>query len=363
MKRAARSQAVDRLQLVLAAALLIACLVSPTWPIERGLFDAVAVFDVTQSMNVEDMRLEGRPVSRLTAARAAVKGLLTRVPCGSKLGLGVFTEHRSLLLLEPVEVCTHLQDLRQTIDGIDGRIAWTGNSEVAKGLHSALRLTVQVQGRPTLLFFTDGHEAPPLNPRHRPRFDGKAREVGGLLVGVGGLQALPIPKVDPTGRPLGQWEPDEVLQIDPRSLGRGGSIGGERMVEDGDGRGLVSASALGATPGSEHLSSLREAYVQLLAEETGLGYHRLEGSDDLARAATADEFVRPVRATTDLAPGLAALALLLLLARHGAGVGRLARALRRRLAPGGSWRRGTLGRPRGTLAQPRGDRAATRPQR
>ena len=62
------------------------------------------------------------------------------------------------------------------------------------------------------VFVTDGHEAPPLDPRHRPAFDDKPGDVAGLLVGVGGLLPVPIPKSDPMGRPLGFWRADEVMQ-------------------------------------------------------------------------------------------------------------------------------------------------------
>ena len=192
------------------------------------------MFDVTQSMNVQDEQLGGKPIARLQFAKHALREALLALPCGSKIGMSIFTEHRSFLLFAPVEVCANLGELRSTLERIDGRMAWIGNSEVAKGLYSGIGIARQLPGTPSLVFITDGQEAPPLSPRHRPPFDGKRGEVKGLIVGVGDLKPSPIPKTDPLGRPLGFWDRDEVLQVDPRSLGRGASVGGERMVEEGE---------------------------------------------------------------------------------------------------------------------------------
>jgi mxaL protein len=190
-------------------------------------------------------------------------------------------------------------------------MAWRGNSEIAKGLHSAIGIVKQVPGVPSLVFITDGHEAPPLNPRHRPGFDDRPGEVGGLIVGVGGTTPAPIPKSDPSGRPIGFWSADEVLQTDPRSQGRGASVGGEAMTEEGD---AAPAVGLGATPGAEHLSSLREPYLRLLAAENGLGFHRLDDVEPFVEALQAPSLARPVLTRVDARVALAALALVLLLA-------------------------------------------------
>ncbi len=313
-----------------AAALAIACL-DLSVPAERSLFEHVVVLDITQSMNVQDQMLAGQPVSRLTLAKQALRRALRELPCGSKVGWAVFTEYRSFLLMAPVEVCANLGELQSTLGRIDGRMAWSGNSEVAKGLHSGIAVVKQLPGKPSLVFVTDGQEAPPIDPRHRPAFDDKPGDVAGLLVGVGGLLPVPIPKSDPLGRPLGFWRADEVMQTDPRSQGRGASVGGERMAEDA----AASAPPMpGATPGSEHLSSLREGYLRLLAGELGLGYHQLQPGADgdasagLVGAMTTSSLARPVPARIDLRPLFAGLALLLLLARHAGWLRRRLRSAR-----------------------------------
>lgn len=298
-----------------AALLLLACLLRPSWPVQRSLFDHVVMIDVTQSMNVADMLLDGQPTSRIAYARQALRATLLRLPCGSRVGLGLFTEYRSFLLLAPVEVCANLQELRSTLDRIDGRMAWTGNSEIAKGLISGIGIAGQLPDKPSLVFVTDGQEAPPLNPRHRPRFDGQPGAVPGLVVGVGGLMPVPIPKTDPSGSPLGFWAADEVMQSDPQSRGRGGSVSGEAMAEEALSA-PVPEALRGIRGGSEHLSSLREGYLKLLAGELGLGYLRLDDVDGLTRALTAKPLARPVPAQADLRVPLGLLALVLLAWRH-----------------------------------------------
>lgn len=306
-----RAIAPRTLQRGLAALLLAATFLEPHVPLPRPRYEHLVVLDVTQSMNVPDMELDGRPAPRLAAAKAALRVALEALPCGSKVGLAIFTEYRSFLLLAPVEVCANRAEWRATLATLDGRMAWAGNSEVAKGLHSAFVIAKALPGKPSVVFVTDGHESPPLNPRYRPRFDDdKPGEVPGVLLGVGATKPSPIPKLDPRGRPLGTWGADEVMQTDPRSQGRGGSVGGEAMVDDA---GAPAAVGLGATPGSEHLSSLREPYLQLLASETGLRYLRLADAEALADALRAAALARPVTVQVDLRLPLAAGALGLLL--------------------------------------------------
>jgi mxaL protein len=306
----------DRWLLGAATVALASCFLNPGWKMQRSLFEHLIVLDVTQSMNVTDQQQDGKPVSRLAYAKHALRQSLLHLPCGSKVGWAIFTEYRSFLLFAPIEVCANLSELRSTLAQIDARMAWSGNSEVAKGVHSAIGIARQLPDRPSLVFVTDGHEAPPLNPRYRPAFDDKPGEVPGLIVGVGDLRASPIPKTDPQGRPLGFWAADEVLQTDPRSRGRGGSVAGEAMAEDE--RTGPAAPALGATPGSEHLSSLREGYLRVLAREQGLAFLRLQSPQDLAVAMMSPALAKPVRMRTDGRAVLAGLALCLLLWRHAA---------------------------------------------
>lgn len=297
-----------RQALLAAFALLAVALWDPGWMGQRRAHELIAVVDITQSMDAADMPLPGdpTPVSRLARTRQLLGEAMARMPCGSRLGLAVFSEYRSLVLLTPVEVCGHYSELQSTLASLDTRMAWGGNSEVAKGLYGVIATAKTLPSRPAIAFFTDGQEAPPVDPRHRPPWNGQPGDAAGLLVGVGGDAPVPIPRHDPEGRAMGTWGAGDVVQRASRGMNPNAPEAAE---------GPPPAMA-GATPGQEHLSALREAYLQLLARETGLGYHRLADADGLRRALMAPELAHPVAARISLRWPACALALVLLLGVH-----------------------------------------------
>jgi mxaL protein len=242
----------------------------------------VMMFDISQSMLVEDVHIAGRATSRLNLAKRAAARVVDALPCGASVGAGVFAAHRSVLLYSPVEVCANRAELTDSIALVDINMAWSGNSEIAKGYYASLAVAHALPDRPALIFLTDGHEAPPVNPRHRPSFQGQMGAVKAAVVGVGGALPSPIPKRDPQGRALGYWNADEVMQIDPYRLPRTAGSS-DLLVESG----LASEDDLRAagTPGSEHLSSLRSDYLQLLAAETGTIYRSLGDPEELVEVA------------------------------------------------------------------------------
>ena len=281
----------DRSSLAIAAAflLLLTAILLPPINTPRATYDYLVVFDITQSMNVEDYELNGMPVSRLTFAREAVRRTLRELPCGSRVGWGVFAEYRTLVLLAPIEVCANYNDLLASLDRIDGRMRWANASEISKGVFWALRGARDVGGHPSVLFLTDGQEAPPVEGEGLPLFDDLKRgEISGWLIGVGGYTPLPIPRTDADGRPMGFWHSDEVVQRQP--------------------------PAPGATTSHEQLSEVREPYLRRLAREVGLEYLHLAGMQSLREAMLQPRFADRRKAPTDFAwlPAVAALAALFL---------------------------------------------------
>ena len=217
--------------LLIALGLLVIALLRPTLPWQRDVFNSIFVIDVSQSMNTRDYQIDEKPVSRIQVVKDALRKSLAEMPCGSRMGLAIFTEYRSFLLLTPVEVCNNYAELSSSISQISGKMAWAGGSEIAKGLNWGLKMAVVVEPRPSLVFLTDGHEAPPISQNHRPRIDVKPGEVKGILIGVGGNELSRIPKFDPDGNALGYWQADEVAQIDVYSQGRSSSVSGETTAE------------------------------------------------------------------------------------------------------------------------------------
>ena len=292
--------------LVAALALAAAGLGKPMLPLSVDVFRHLVVFDITQSMNVGDVVPGDDTVTRLEHAKAAVLEAATSLPCGSELGLGLFTGHRTFLLLAPVEICASYPDLVATVRAVDWRMAWTARSEIAKGVHSGLRIAEALGPQTVLVFVTDGHEAPPLHPELRPGYRGEPGSVRGLLAGVGGPVPLPIPKLDPQGESLGYWGAEDVMQVDELSLGRGTSVS----------EGYAGTDAAGVQAridsGTEHLSALREAYLRSLADGLRLHYRRVEDADDLRSALHSPDLANERESMTDLRPLLAGVAALLL---------------------------------------------------
>lgn len=300
--------------MLLACLLLLVALGNPALNVPRNTYDFVFIVDITGSMNVTDAGPAARQ-RRLAFARQLVREALEEFPCGSRAGLAVFTEHRTFLLFAPVEICKNHLVLSTMIDEIDPGMAWAELSEVAKGLYSGIEAVGALgamggeggeRAAPHLAFMTDGHEAPPVHPVLRPRFRGEAGEAGGLIVGIGGLEPVPIPYLDEDGQVVGYWAQEEVMQVDRHSAGRP-STQGEAMVGI-DSRDLQERIARG----TEHLSSLRESYLQQLAGETGLDYLRATSADVFARALQEPKYARRHSVVTSLAWIPATLCLLCL---------------------------------------------------
>ncbi|MGF6918259.1 MxaL protein [Paraburkholderia sp. 40] len=276
----------------LALVALIAAVAMPDVTLPRNTFNYIVTFDITQSMDVEDVVLDGAPVSRLKFAQAAMRDALGRLPCGSKVGWSVFTGQRVLLLMAPVEVCGNYDALLVSLEGIDGRMRWTNWSRIAEGgVYSAVRVAQEVGGGAAIAFVTDGQEAPPVSAS-RPLMEGiNAARIRGWLIGVGGDQPAAIPKTDANGNRIGYWQADDVIQVPP-------------------------------TPGSgveaqthEELSELRGEYLASVAGQTGLDYRRLLNVTSFGDALLDARFARREPVPTDLRWCPALLALLLLVAR------------------------------------------------
>lgn len=299
-----------RITILLAAALLLAlALVLPDFLITRPVAQVVVVLDVSQSMNTVDCRLDRDPVavSRLACVKDALAEALREMPCGAELAWGVFIGNQTFVTSAPIEVCTHRGELLDSLARLDWRVGWEAGSRIGSSLISALRVLPGAPHAtdlpPGLVFITDGHEAPPVSLRNRRRFEDYAGKVPGIVVGVGSDTLTPIPKYDMDGKYLGEWAPDDVPQADLSNQRALSSVTGEKMVGGDD----------DVPTGTEHLSSLKEEYLQLIAREAKLDYRRLVRRADMSAALQAPQLRRPLAIDTDLRWIPALLSLLLLL--------------------------------------------------
>lgn len=277
----------DSRAIAIALLFLLIALFLPAVAVKRDTYECVVVFDITQSMDVEDYELSGKPVSRLGFAREAARRALRELPCGSRVGWGAFAGYRTLLLLAPVEVCENYGDLLSSLAKIDGSMRWENASEIAKGVYWSMRVAKELGSNPSVIFVTDGQEAPPLDPDNvLPMFDDlTAGQIRGWLVGTGGELPVPIPRTDDEGHRQGYWRADEVIQ---------------------------PGEASGKSRGIEHLSALHQAHLEEIAHQVGFGYARMTSLESIAPAMLDKRFARRQAAAADLywIPALLALVLL-----------------------------------------------------
>ena len=64
-----------------ALLLLIIALFKPTIPIKRDIYSYLFVTDISQSMNVVDMQLNGKPVSRIQYQQHLLHRIIGELPC------------------------------------------------------------------------------------------------------------------------------------------------------------------------------------------------------------------------------------------------------------------------------------------
>jgi len=269
------------------------------WPkVERNIevMDLMFVIDITQSMNVKDAEIDGEQVDRIEWAKQYTHQTLLDLPCGTHAGLSIFSESRSLVLINPIDVCKNYDDLLNMLDRINGTMAWANSSEVSKAIYRGIKQVKQIKPEPSIVFVTDGHESPPLHKTLFPKFKGKIGDVTGVIVGVGGEELLPIPKKDPDGNVTGVWGVNEVMHKDVYISSRGD------LQEQNEKSGRT-----------EHLSSQKSVHLDDLAIRVGFDYVASpENSDDVIDALKENANKREQLVMTDIAPWLATIAIVLL---------------------------------------------------
>ncbi|PZQ13695.1 MAG: VWA domain-containing protein [Ancylobacter novellus] len=307
----AAKRAQDWRAFALAAALLLAVIAAlqPEAEATRDTYDVIGFIDITGSMNARDYGAKGAPKSRLDAVKELLPAAVGRLPCGSRFGLGVFSERRVFLLFEPMEVCRNFSAIAGAIGGLDWRMAWEGDSRIADGLQAAIDAAAPIGA--DVVFLTDGQEAPPPRTDMPHEFEIEKGKVKGLLVGVGGTELVPIPKYDDFGRETGFFTMADV----PQASRLGPPPEGAESLPGYNARN----APFGDMPeGTEHLTSVKEPYLEGLAEKTGLGYARLGDPEALARAIERGSKPKAIPVAVDLSPLPAALALAALAAIYGA---------------------------------------------
>lgn len=290
---------------MLAAAflLLIIAAFKPTIPLPRNIYSYILVVDISQSMNVEDATLNGKRTSRIAYTQAMLHQVIANMPCDTRVSIGLFAGVSIAALYNPIEVCSNYAAIQDTIDHLDWRTAWSGNSRLRDSMLTLARVLRAFPEPAQVVYFSDGEEAPKLhafNTKDLTNFQGGN---GWLFVGIGSIEGAPIPKYDEKNQLIGYWSNDSfamqpgIAQISEANLG----------VRDNN--------VAGGT-GDRFISKLQEDYLKDLSKEVSGDYVR---GDSLQTILTAMKHQKPAR--TDIAPYgihwiLASIAALLVLVTY-----------------------------------------------
>lgn len=274
----------DFVLLAVAVLLLVIALWRPTVRIQRDIYSYLLVVDITQSMNTQDMKVDGKTVSRIVYTRRLLHDLIGSMPCGTRVSVALFAGSSAALQYSPIEVCDNFDAIQDNIDHMEWRMAWSGNSRLRQGAQSIAHLTRTLGEPAQVVFFTDGEEAPRLHAFNTLDLTGFQGGKGWLIVGIGSEQGAPIPKYDENNKLLGYWS-SESFQMQPGVA----QISQENFGTRDDGVALMDSS--------RQYSKLDEDYLKKYSTEIGSNYIR---GDSIAKVQSAITTLKPAR--RDVAP-------------------------------------------------------------
>ena len=200
--------------LCLSIVFLILGLINPKVNIERDIHNYIFVVDISQSMLTKDMSIEGQKVSRLDYSKKLLQGIMDQLPCKTNVSIGMFAGVSVAATYTPINICDNYSAINSTIQHLDWRSVWSGNSRIREGLSNLARLIRSFPQSARVVFLTDGEEAPRLhtfNTRDLSQFQG---ETDWLMVGIGSEEGSAIPKYDSENQLIGFWS-NESFALQP----------------------------------------------------------------------------------------------------------------------------------------------------
>lgn len=293
----------DTTLLLVTLVLLIAAAFKPTAPVKRDIYSYLLVADISQSMNVVDKELNGKPVSRLAYTQDVMHRLVRAMPCGTSVSIGLFAGVSVAALYTPIEVCANYAAIHDTIDHLDWRTGWSGNSRIRESMLTLARVIRSFPEPAQVVYFTDGEEAPRLhafNTRELNDFQGGD---DWLFVGIGSDKGTPIPKLDENNQLIGYWA-NESFAMQP---------GIAQISESNIG---IRDDSVASGEGDRYLSKLDEEYLKSLAKEIRGDYVRGDSVQAVLRAMSEQKPARRDTANVSIAWLLASLAGFLFLSAY-----------------------------------------------
>ena len=250
-----------------AVVLLLLALFKPDIQLKQEVHNYLLVADVSQSMNAEDEKLNNQPVSRLTYTRQLMKKIVQTSPCGTYFSVGIFASDNVALLITPLEVCKNLDVISDSIEHLEWRMAWKGNSRLSFGVRAAANTFDSLNVPAQMLFFTDGDEAPRVNVTIKQDLSGIQIGSDFAFVGVGGHTKVGVPRFNSANKRIGYW---------PITDSYNGAVG---VTYSDSGQDEPDPSVASAEY-DRYLSQLEEDYLISLAGEIKAKY--IKGQDNPA---------------------------------------------------------------------------------
>ncbi len=250
---------------LVATILLLLALIKPQIQLKQEVHNYLLVADVTQSMNAEDEKLNNQNVSRLAYTRHLMKKIVETSPCGTYISVGIFASDNVALLITPLEVCTNYDAITDSIEHLEWRMAWKGNSRLSFGVRAAANTFDSLNVPAQMLFFTDGDEAPRVNVTIKQDLSGIQIGKNFVFVGVGGHAKVAVPRYNAANKRVGFWPVS-----DNNNAGAVGVTYADASLDDPD-------PSVASAEYDRFLSQLEDDYLTSLAGEIKAKY--IEGQN------------------------------------------------------------------------------------
>jgi mxaL protein len=250
---------------LVATILLLLALVKPQIQLKQEVHNYLLVADVSQSMNAEDVKLNNQNVSRIAYTRHLMKKIVETSPCGTYISVGIFASDNVALLITPLEVCTNFDVITDSIEHLEWRMAWKGNSRLSFGVRAAANTFDSLNVPAQMLFFTDGDEAPRVNVTIKQDLSGIQIGKNFVFVGVGGHAKAAVPRFNAANKRVGYWPIS-----DNNNAGAVGVTYADSSLDDPD-------PSVASAEYDRFLSQLEDDYLKSLAGEIKAKY--IEGQN------------------------------------------------------------------------------------
>ena len=229
--------------------------------------------------------------------------IIGEMPCGTLVSMSLFAGVSVAALYTPIEVCENFAAIEDTIDHLDWRNGWSGNSRVRESMVTLAKLIRSFPEPAQVVYFSDGEETPKLHIFNTRDLTGFQGGKDWLLVGIGSDKGTAIPKLDDKNQLIGYWSAESfamqpgVAQIAQENIG-------------------TREDSVATAASDRYMSKLDEKYMISVAKEVGGNYVNGSSLQNILAAMKEQPPARRSKADLELKWFFAGVAGLLFLAAY-----------------------------------------------